>query len=236
MWYPENKKELEEFIENSFRKKPNIKYKKINGLIVPHAGYEYSGKIAGTAFSLLKNKKIDTAIIIGPSHYISLSDAVTSNLEEWKTPLGISTIKQFPSLNPTDLKSEHSIKNQIPFLQKLGIKNIIPIMIGEITEEKAKELAKKIAKIKAIYIFSTDLSHFLEYEKAKNIDKKTIKIIENLDKNNFENIDACGKYPLLVLFYLCKIKNTHPYSIEYKNSGDIINDKSSVVGYSSFYF
>jgi AmmeMemoRadiSam system protein B len=236
MWYPEHKEELETFIENSFKKKPNIKPKKINGLIVPHAGYEYSGEIAGKAFSLLKEKKLEKAIIIGPSHYVHLYDAMTSNLNEWSTPLGKITIKQFPSLKMIDLQSEHSIKNQVPFLQKLGIKEIIPIMIGKIIDKQAKELAKELAKINAIYIFSTDLSHFQEYEKAKETDKKTIGIIEKLDLKNFKYIDACGYFPLLVLFYLCKIKKTHPHLIEYKNSGDITGDKSSVVGYSSFYF
>lgn len=236
MWYPSNKQELESFIDNSFKRKPNLKPKKINGLIVPHAGYEYSGMIAGKAFSILKNKKLDKVIIIGPSHYINLPNAMTSNLNEWPTPLGKITIKQFPSLKMMDLESEHSINNQIPFLQKLNIKEIIPIMIGKITDEQAKELAKKIAKINAIYIFSTDLSHFLPYDQAVQKDKFSINIIENLDENNFKYIDACGYFPLMVLFHLCKIKKTHPRLIEYKNSGDIIGDKSAVVGYASFFF
>ncbi len=235
MWYPSNKQELESFIDNSFKRKPNIKPKKINGLIVPHAGYEYSGMIAGKAFSLLKGKRLDKAIIIGPSHYVYLFDAMTSNLEEWSTPIGKTKLGKI-NLLAGDIEQEHSIKNQVPFLQKLGIKEIIPIMIGKITDEQAKELAKKIAKIKALYIFSTDLSHFLEYEKAKEIDKKTIDIIEKLDMENFKDIDACGYFPLMVLFELCKIKKTRPKLIEYKNSGDIVDDKSAVVGYSSFWF
>ena len=235
MWYPENKQELESFIDNAFKKKPNIKAKKINGLIVPHAGYEYSGEIAGKAFSLLKNKKTKTAIVIGPSHYVYLFDAMTSNLEEWHTPLGKTPLGKI-NLLAGDIEQEHSIKNQVPFLQKLNIKEIIPVMIGKITNEQAKEIAKKISKIKALYIFSTDLSHFMPYDKAKETDKRTINIIENLDENNFKFIDACGYFPLLVLFYLCKIKKTHPHIIEYKNSGDIIGDKSAVVGYSSFWF
>ena len=152
MWYPESKLELEEFIDNTFKKKPKINSKKINGLIVPHAGYEYSGDIAGRAFSLLKGKKLDRAIVIGPSHYVSLLGALTSKSEEWKTPLGTIKIGKI-NLPLGDIEKEHSIKNQIPFLQKIGIKEIISIMVGEITNEEAKELAKKISKISAIYIF-----------------------------------------------------------------------------------
>ena len=235
MWYPENKQELENFINNSFRKKPSIKPRTINGLIVPHAGYEYSGEIAAKAFLLLKGKKIDSAIIIGPSHYVSLEGFMTSNLNEWKTPLGTVKLGKI-NLPLRDIESEHSIKNQVPFLQMLGIKQIIPIMVGNITNEDAKELARKISKIKAVYIFSTDLTHFMEYNKAKEKDAKTINILEELDFENFESVDACGYFPLLVLMHLCKIKKTKPHLIEYKNSGDITSDKSSVVGYSSMWF
>lgn len=235
MWYPSNKQELEDFIDKSFKQRINIKPKKINGLLVPHAGYEYSGAIAGKAFSLLRNKKIKKAIILGPSHYVHLFEAATSNLDEWKTPLGNIKLfnKNFPE---SDIEQEHSIKNQVPFLQKLNFKEIMPLMIGKITNEQAQEIAKKISKIKAIYIFSTDLSHFYDYEKAVKTDKNTIKILENLDFNNFKYIDACGYFPLLIMMHLCKIKKTKPHLIEYKNSGDITGDKTSVVGYSTMWF
>jgi hypothetical protein len=109
-------------------------------------------------------------------------------------------------------------------------------MIGKITSEQAEEIAKKLAKIKALYVFSTDLSHFMSYGEAIATDKKTIQIIENLDLENFKYIDACGYFPLLVMAHLCKIKKTKPKLVEYKNSGDITGDKSTVVGYSSFWF
>jgi len=238
MWYPENKQELQDFIDKSFQQEMNLKEipKKINGLIVPHAGYEFSGMIAGKAFSLLKNKKFDKTIILGPSHYTPLNKVVTSDKFEWQTPLG--KLKLFnTNFQTNDIEKEHSIKNQIPFLQKLGIKEVMPLMVGEIINEQAKDVAEKISKINAVYIFSTDLSHFLHYDNAIQRDKHTIKIIENLELENKDNIDACGIYPLLILFYLCKILNTKPHLIEYKNSGDVTNDKyHGVVGYSSFYF
>jgi MEMO1 family protein len=238
MWYPENKKELEEFIENSFKQEISLKEKpmKIHGLIVPHAGYVYSGNIAGKAFSLLKNKKIEKSIILGPSHYTSLNKIVTSDKFNWETPLG--KIKLFNIGFPTNnIEEEHSIKNQIPFLQKLGIKEIMPLMVGEILIEQAKQIAEKIAKQDAIFIFSTDLSHFLHYNNARERDKNTIKIIEHQELENWKNLDACGIFPLLILFHLCKILNTKPHLIEYKNSGDVTGDKlHGVVGYGSFWF
>ena len=237
MWYPEHKQELEDFIIKSFKQKASNKSipKKINGLVVPHASYEYSGMIMGRAFSLLKNKGVKSAVVIGPSHYVYLYDAMTSNLKHWKTSLG--EIKLFnKGFLEGDIEQEHSIKNQVPFLQKLNFKEIMPLMIGKITSEQALEIAKKISKINAVYIFSTDLSHFYTYEKANESDKITIKIIENLDFENFKFVDACGYFPLLVMMHLCKIKKIKPKLVEYKNSGDIVGDKSAVVGYASFYF
>jgi len=233
-WYSEHKQELESAL-NKYLRKSSLNPKKINGLIVPHAGYEYSGAIAGKAFALLKNKKTKKAIIIGPSHYIYLNDAITTNREFWETPLG--KIKTFnPGFLHADIYHEHSIKNQLPFLQHLNFKEIMPLMVGEISLEKAKEIAEKISKINAVYIFSTDLSHFFKYDEAVKKDKKTIEIIENLDFNSIKDIDACGIYPLLILFCLCKIKKTKPHLIIYKNSGDVTGDKEAVVGYASFYF
>jgi len=233
-WYPENKQELETVLNQYLKPKSKIT-EKINGLIVPHAGYEFSGAIAGKAFSLLKNKKTKKAIIIGPSHYIYLNSAITSNREYWETPLG--KIKLFNTdFIAGDIQQEHSITNQIPFLQKLNFKEIMTLMIGKINLEQAFEIAEKISKKQAVYVFSTDLSHFLPYEQAVKKDKQTIEIIENLDFNMIDKLDACGIYPILILFNLCKILKTKPKLIAYKNSGDITGDKSGVVGYSSFYF
>jgi len=238
MWYPQEKEELERELDMFLnggkinRKKPQMS---AHGLIVPHAGYEFSGKIAGKAFSLIKNQKIKRAVILGPSHYFPLSGALTSNKEKWETALG--DVKIFKTdFKEAKIEQEHSIDNQIPFLQRLGIKEIMPLVIGELTNGQAKEIAEKLSKIPALYVFSTDLSHFLPYEQALKKDKETIKLIENLDLKNFHKIDACGFYPLLVMMHLCKLKNLKPHLVEYKNSGDITGEKSSVVGYASFWF
>jgi len=235
MWYPQEKEKLEKEIDNFLSQGIDKKIDKVNGLIVPHAGYEFSGKIAGKAFSLVKNKKINRTIVIGPSHYFPLSGILTSNKNQWETSLGDTKIFD-TDFKKAKIEQEHSIDNQIPFLQKLGIREVLPLIVGEITNEQAIGIAEKLSKIPALYVFSTDLSHFFPYEKAQEKDKQTIKLIENLDLQNFHKIDACGFYPLLVMTHLCKLKNWKPHLIEYKNSGDVTGEKESVVGYSSFYF
>ncbi len=231
-WYPQDKKQLDSLLKELMSSK--IQKKSIHGIITPHAGYEFSGKIAGKAFSLLKKRKTNSVIILGPSHYQGFYGVAL--LKKIKTPLGeiISNNKQIREIH--GFEHEHSIENQIPFLQKLGFKEFLPIVVGDISNKDAKEIAEWLSKQNAVFVFSTDLSHFLPYKEAIKEDKQTIKIIENLDLENFNKINACGKFPLLILMHLCKIKNYKPRLIEYKNSGDIIGDKTSVVGYASFYF
>lgn len=231
-WYPQNKDELEIELDNLLNSKIKPK-EEIHGLIVPHAGYVYSGKIAGKAFSLLKNKIPEKAIVFGPSHYESFFGIMS--LSKIKTPLG--EVKPDNELKLKRLNYEHSVENQVPFLQKLNPKiKITPIVVGGITNEEAEKIAREILKVKGIYIFSADLSHFLPYEKAVKIDKRTISIVENLDLTNINKMDSCGKFPLNILMHLCKMNDWKPRLIEYKNSGDITGEKSSVVGYGSFWF
>ncbi len=232
-WFPDKEDKLNKILDYLLSKSHNTTNNNLNGLIVPHAGYAYSGKIAGKAYSLIKNKSFKKAIIFGPSHKTNLKGIAT--LENIKTPLGEINITKN---HYKKISNEHSIKNQIPFLQKLGIKKVLPLVVGKISHKKAKEIAKEFSDKNALFIFSTDLSHFLPYDNATNKDKKTIKSIKNLNTSYLKNnLDcACGIFPLLILFELCKLKNWEPKLIEYKNSGDITKEKKSVVGYASFYF
>ena len=236
-WYPQDKKDLNNLLEKFLSKKTDTNLKEIHGIIIPHAGYEFSGEIAGKAFSLLKGTRNKKAIILAPSHYLQLDNATSYNESEWITPLGKIKVNQrgFPKQN---ISQEHAIDNQIPFLQKLGFNEILPLVIGEINQEQAKQIAEKLAMLEGTLIISTDLSHFLTYENAKEKDNETIKAIEGLDTEKLLSIEnsACGDYPLMIAIKLCKIKKYKPKLIEYKNSGDITGDKDSVVGYASFSF
>ncbi len=230
-WYPTNRLELNFALEDYLDNKQK-KVKELHGFIVPHAGYYFSGPVAGKAYSLLQGKKIEKVIIFGPSHYSGFKGI--KSLFEIVTPFGKVNIVEN---DYEKVKYEHSVQNQVPFIQKLFPKaKILPLVVGQITLKEAEEYAKTFAKEKAVFVFSTDLSHFLSYSTAKKADKKTINIIEGLKFNSLKDLDACGIYPLLIAMNLCKLKGWKPKLLEYKNSGDIIEDKQSVVGYASFYF
>lgn len=241
-WYPAGKKELNEILDKflNLKDKLRITSKEISGIIIPHAGYEYSGQIAGKAYSLLKNKRNNLAVILAPSHYFPLREIAMHNQSAWQTPLGnIKIAKTRLDFTKIDISKEHALDNQMPFLQKLGFAEILPLLVGEISGEEAKKIAEELSKIKnAVFIISTDLSHFLSYDKAVKKDAQTIEAIENLDSEKLLGIEnsACGIFPLIILVELCKIKKLKPKLLEYKNSGDITGDKSSVVGYASLFF
>lgn len=230
-WYPSDKNELGNLLEKFLSQKTGFEGE-VHGLIVPHAGYVFSGVVAGKSFGLLKNKKINKVVVLGPSHYADFHGVRA--LDEIKTPLGeVRIIKN----DFEKLKCEHSVENQIPFLQFLNSEiEVLPLVVGEISNKEAQEIVKEIAKIDGVYVFSSDLSHFFPYDIAVEKDKKTIGIIKDLDFEKFNEVDACGKFPLLIMIHLCKLYNWKPKLIEYKNSGDITGDKNSVVGYASFVF
>jgi MEMO1 family protein len=222
-WYPSNKKELHKLITSFIN--PN-KVKNVNGIIVPHAGYEFSGSVAAKAYSYIKG--FDSAIIFGPSHYEYFKGIKC--IKTAKTPMGdLEIIKN----NFDKIDYEHSIQNQLPFLKFMGIKKVLPLVVGDVNKIEAKKIALNFKNFKGLFVFSTDLSHFMNYNNAKKIDNDSINKIIKLDSNK---INACGINALKIFFELAKIKKFNPKLIEYKNSGDIILDKSSVVGYASFIF
>lgn len=232
-WFPSERDKLEDVLNNFLSKDSIVKPREVHGLIVPHAGYSYSGEIAGKAFSLLKSKRdIKKAVIFGPSHYQTFKGI--SSLSKFETPLGKVII---PKNSFNKIPHEHSIENQIPFLQKLNVTEILPIAVGQINMQEAEDIAREFLEEEdTIFVFSTDLSHALEYNEAVKKDRKTIDTITNLKEYELPNIDACGLYPLLILFKMCQLRGWKPQLIEYKNSGDITGDTIFVVGYASFVF
>ncbi len=253
MFYSENSKELRFNLSEliSFSKK-KIKAK---GVVVPHAGYMYSGWVAGRVYGSIEPP--DTAIIIGPNHTGLGEEASIFDGESFITPLGEAYIDKpivkdlikkvpFLSTDPLAHLHEHSIEVQVPFLQYINpdIK-IVPICLGNISFEEIQELGNAIAEtiektqIKFILIIaSSDFSHYVPHEVAKEKDMLAIREILQLSEEGLlkivlqEKISMCGVIPVAVTIVACKkIGATKAQLIEYMTSGDIIKDYSSVVGY-----
>lgn len=241
-FYPSNKKELEYIVDTFLQKAKKIKIEgKIKALIVPHAGYIYSGSVAAVGYKLLRDKDITKVILIGPSHRIFIKEPAGADYNIWQTPLGrvrvIDPLFDF-KINNSAHKLEHSLEVQLPFLQKvLSDFSIIPIVVNQ---DKSRELAQKLAPIidkKTFIVISSDLSHYYPYDQAVTLDSYANKLIPAVNIKGVEKkVEACGKEAIVTLLHLCKIKNWQGRLLEYKNSGDTAGDKLQVVGYGCYGF
>jgi len=235
-FYPADKEQLSKIIEKFLSE---AKPKKLGGelaaLIVPHAGYIYSGFTAAFAYNTLREASPKKIILLGPSHYHYIKGAYSFSAP-WKTPLGVLKVNQvdFPIVKK-DI--EHSLEVQAPFLQTvLANFGFTPIMYGEISPDALAGALLPLEK-GTVVIASSDLSHFFKYEEAKQIDAVTINAILDLDFEEFMLTgDACGKIGIATLILLAKKNKWKPILLDYRNSGDTAGNKEEVVGYASIAF
>ncbi len=216
---------------------PNEGYpEKINGLIVPHAGWKYSGKTASLAYQLLRKIDPPKISLLGPSHEYPINSIIADNHKQWSTPIGNIKIihdKHFV-VNSTYHRNEHSLEVQMPFIKYYtSDAQVLPLVVGQIDQTQAAYCAEYFVKQDYFLIISTDLSHFHSIKLANEIDKLSIAGIEKL---LVKDVEACGIFPLKVAFEYCKLKNTKPCLIDYSTSAEVSGNHSSVVGYASFYF
>ena len=251
-FYPDSPSQLKEMIEGMTDDKA-VK-EEVIGLVSPHAGYTYSGPVAGAAISKIKFK--DTFIIMGPSHTGMGKPFSIMTEGVWKTPLGeveidselgkhILTTSNYLEEDIVAHQHEHSIEVQLPFLQyfKRDFK-LVPIVLAYATGAIYKEIGKEIAKaIKAlnkevIIIASSDMTHYEPQESAQRKDNQAIEAI--LDLNGDEllkrvqelNISMCGYAPVVSLISAAKeLGAKEAELVRYQTSGDTTGDYSSVVGY-----
>lgn len=236
-FYPKDPVDLQDMVMEFLKKAKKSTVANIKALIVPHAGYIYSGIVAASGYAAIKGHNYDRAIILGPSHRVKINGGVFDTNEKWKTPLGEIETDSFPSKkikkSEQAHKWEHSLEVQVPFIQ-LTLKDpiIIPIALGGPLDET--ELIKPLDE-KSILIVSSDLSHYLPYEHAKQVDNATIKKILEL-KPEVEYDEACGADGINAIIRLANKNNWKPTLLDYRNSGDTAGDKQGVVGYACIAF
>lgn len=239
MFYPGNKNELEKTVDgflNKAKKQCNAK-----AIIVPHAGYVYSGQVAAHGFKQLIKAK--NAFILAANHtHAAYHGASVPGYTHYKTPFGTVKVsglaKKLGIQSINEAHDSHVEEVEIPFLQKLGIEEITPIMTCGLDQQEAIVLANLIDKYldKSIIVVSMDLSHFHQYEEAAKLDKKSIGAILEYDIDTIYKCEVDGPELPAVLISLAKKHGWAARLIDYKNSGDTAHDKSSVVGYASIAF
>ena len=248
-FYPADRSELVRTIQDWVRQAdPEVlaaqKNGKVKALIMPHAGYIYSGLTAGHGAAMVQGESYAKVIIMGPDHRVGFSGCSVSRAAAWQTPLGKTPLHAhaqhllgIKKLFHTDMNSErleHSLEVVLPFIQAcLGHFTLVPVVVGQCDIPKTARAINEILDPDTLLVVSSDLSHFLPYDEAVRKDKATINMILNGDSNAFHKSPnaACGKIPVLMLMEIAQKRKWQPRLIHYTNSGDTAGDRSRVVGY-----
>jgi hypothetical protein len=222
---------------------------RLRALIMPHAGYIYSGVTAAHVSRVLEHQSFKTVILLGPDHHLGLSCAALSSATRWRTPLGLVDIDpdndrlqqysdRFRVLSRSEDR-EHSLEVILPFLQVyLDEFKLLPIVLGPCDHERFGDTLNALIRPQTLVVVSADLSHFQSYQPAVARDKATIQAILDLDSRPIINDDnrTCGKHPIAVLLHLARKRRWRPVLLAYANSGDASGDRSRVVGYAAIAF
>ena len=257
MFYPEQPGDLRQTVDGLLAmSRPSAQRGRLLGLVVPHAGYSYSGVTAAHAFSFLKGREKLTAVVIGPSHREYFDGISVFPGKAFATPLGVvqvdetfrnDLLEHMPSLRSSleGHRTEHSVEVQIPFLQCAVAKlRIVPIVIGHQTRDYCESLGAALAATlgteDAVLVASSDLSHYYDSETAEKLDAIAIESIRSMDYGKLmtdideERTEACGGGPVVSVLYAAKALGSDMCAILHAcNSGATSGDTDRVVGYVS---
>ncbi|MGD9638118.1 MAG: AmmeMemoRadiSam system protein B [Alphaproteobacteria bacterium] len=249
-FYPYGPTELDALLEALLYQKelPDIPPPK--AVIVPHAGYVFSGQTAAVAYRRLSSSDSITkrVVIFGPCHRVPFNGLALSSADKWETPIGEINVDtktcqelnelEFVNYNDDAHNEEHSIEAQIPFIKKVfNNVEIVPILTCMTSLKEAVAVMEKVwGDEETLIIISADLSHFLDYDACKQKDAETVKAIENLDYSDLDNDNTCGFIPICALIDIARRKKMKVETFDVRNSGDTAGKKDSVVGYASIGF
>ncbi len=217
-------------------------------IVVPHAGYIYSGPVAGSAYLRLvpAAAAINRVILLGPSHRVPFEGIAASSAEAFATPLGIVPLDRhgqrlalshpFVCVNDQAHAEEHSLEVQLPFLQTVLPRfEVVPLAVGHCPPEHVADLLDSLwGGPETLVVISTDLSHYHPAEQARALDKRTAAAICSLDVRAITDLDACGAYGLRGLLVATARRHLAVEQLDLRNSGDTAGDRQCVVGYGSF--
>ena len=258
-FYPANPGELSSLIAQFTQKNPAVEPVHVRACLVPHAGYVYSGMVAGAVFSsVFLPKKI---LLLGVRHYPRGAALAILSEGSWRTPLGDAPIdsslaQRFraacPALREDTVahSQEHSLEVQLPFLQQLDAGfSFVPVVLGTIRFDQLVEVGEGIARVlseekeEILVVTSSDMNHYEDDEKTRRKDRKAIDAMLQLDAKGLfqvcrdEEISMCGLGPAVtMLTAMQRLGAKKANLVRYGTSGDIIGDRDAVVGYAGMTF
>ncbi len=217
-------------------------------LVVPHAGYSYSGPIAAAAYATLDPRSIERVAILGPAHTVPLVGLAAPSASGFATPLGVVEVDRdavervsvLPQVAVDDRAHarEHSLEVQLPFLQVLGVRAaIVPLAVGQASPgEVAEVLAQLWNGPATLVLVSTDLSHYYDDRTAKRLDATTARAIEQLAYERLGVESACGRVPLAGLLAVARRSGLEVERLALATSADTAGSPDRVVGYGAWAF
>jgi AmmeMemoRadiSam system protein B len=250
MFYPSDRDELRRSIESAFADAVAAPRDSSppKALVVPHAGYIYSGAIAASAFGRIASAaaQIQRVVLAGPSHRVYVRGMAVPSVDSFDTPLGTVTIDAelrsailaLPAVVVDDEphRHEHSLEVQLPFLQTVLERfTLLPLSIGDASSEEVATVLEAVwGGPETLIVISTDLSHYHDYDEAVRLDARTAAAIVAADAESIGDSDACGSRPLRGMLRVAAARGLPVEQIDLRNSGDTAGDRHQVVGYGAF--
>ena len=219
-------------------------------IIVPHAGYIYSGEIAANAYAELAANAsvIRRVVLLGPPHYHPVRGVAAPEADGFQTPLGTVPVDKaaisialglpFVRRQAVAFEREHSLETQLPFLQSILPKfSVVPLLVGNVSPPLIGTLLERLwGGSETLIVVSSDLSHYLDYDSACAIDKRTCTAIEALNTDMIDHDQACGRYAVNGLLYTARRRRLTVRTLDLRNSGDTAGSRDRVVGYGAWVF
>ena len=249
MFYPGNPAVLQRTVDELLAAATPHPGAQPKALIVPHAGYIYSGPMAARGYASLLPQagQIRRVILLGPTHRVAVDGIAVPKTDAFATPLGnipldtaaIASLADLPQIVASDRAhaQEHSLEVHLPFLQRLlGQFTLVPLAVGHVAPKEVAQVLERLwGGPETLIVVSSDMSHFLPYAAANQVDRDTCAHILQLD-TDIRPEQACGAYPINGLLLTARQRGLTPRLIDHCNSGDTAGDKQRVVGYAAFSF
>ena len=250
LFYPADAKELHTQVWQFLNRVSPADEPPPKAIIVPHAGYIYSGSIAASAYARLGIARdvIHRVVLLGPSHRVSFQGIAVSGMATFSTPLGqvpvdqaaVEQVRKLPNVSVLEQAhaQEHSLEVHLPFLQEvLSEFKLVPLLVGDAEPQEVGAVLEALwGGPETLIVISSDLSHYQCYQAARLLDSATSQAIEAL---RFEDIGyelACGCNPVSGLLWVARRKSLHGETIDLCNSGDTAGPRDQVVGYGAYVF
>lgn len=251
-FYPSDANELHDMVTQYLHTaaKKNQTESQPVAIIAPHAGYIYSGPIAASVYARLIpfRKIIRRVILLGPSHRVPLIGIAACSAKYFSTPLGnvpvdLSSLQSLILSRKISVLDEahaleHSLEVHLPFLQEvLDEFTLMPLVVGDTAPEAISKIIESLwEKSNTLIVVSSDLSHYQNYNTAKELDSTTSRNIEKMNNQAIQYSDACGRNAVNGLIDFAKNHKLTAKTIDLRNSGDTAGEKDKVVGYGAYVF